>query len=113
MADKTASRDKITTRNGKSDQDDISAQIDQLRADIGNLADAIGRRGARKVGGYQSSARGYADDLVGTTRAALEATRSELTAAEGRARRHVARRPFETIGLAIGIGLAAGFLLRR
>jgi ElaB/YqjD/DUF883 family membrane-anchored ribosome-binding protein len=113
MAEKTASRGRAAARNGRSNPDDIRAQIDQLRADIGHLADALGRRGARKVGGYQQSARGFADDLVGTTRAALNATRSELTAVDGRARRQVALRPYETIGLAVGIGLAAGFLLRR
>lgn len=100
---------KRKSANG-ADTASIEAQIAEIRKDVAGLADAIGEYRSRKLRSYRAAASNAPGYVMASARGALRATGSELSEVDSRMKRNVANRPYETIGLALGIGVAAGLL---
>lgn len=93
-------------RNGngalKSRADDVLADFDELKKDVGKLAEAANKAVRREIRG--------AKEHLAETRHSLEQE------AQGRAEAlgdQVRERPLAALGIAAGAGLVIGFLLRR
>ena len=88
------------------DRAEIEAQIDRIRADIGELAQLLKAAGGARL----KEAREGAEMLPEEALAELQA---QLHLLEAEARARVSAQPFQSLGLAALAGFVLGLLLRR
>ncbi len=88
------------------DRAEIEAQIDRIRADIGELAQLLKAAGNARL----AAAREGAELLPEEALAELQAQLHKL---EAEARAQVSAQPFKSLGLAALAGFFLGLLLRR
>ena len=88
------------------DRAEIEAQIERIRADIGDLAQLLKAAGGARL----KEAREGAELLPEEALAELQA---QLLKLEAEARARVSAQPFQSLGLAALAGFLLGLLLRR
>ena len=89
-----------TTRNPTTE--DLSRQVDALKADIARLTESLGDYGKAKSQQYRSEAQRRAEDLRSEAQGRIEDV--EL---------YVRQNPTQALGIAAGVGLLIGLFTRR
>lgn len=88
-----------TTRNPTTE--DLSRQVDALKADIARLAETLGDYGKAKSDHYRTEAQRRAEDLRAEAQGRLEDVEV-----------YVRQNPAQALGIAAGVGLLIGLFSR-
>lgn len=114
--------DSTTARSGdfRQDMDRLGKGVDTLKQDVGSVAHGAAdaaRSGAEELrAGMHDGVKAAKDKLADLKVAAGEdydAAKQAALDAAGSMKEVIARNPVATIGIALGVGIAIGFLLRR
>ncbi len=105
---KQKSRISSTASSGE-----IRGQLEQLKADMAGLGEAIATAGANRAGELKDGASQTADALAASSQEAYETLKVELARLERQLSGHVQSKPIQSLGIALGIGFLAALLMRR
>lgn len=112
-SEKTTTGTKTRNSSSRTKNDDLAAEIEALRADVGAVTERLSK--IATVGA--KTARTHGDDAALTVRQKSDALIDDLTTQlddiERRAGKAVRSNPLQTLALAAGAGFLAAILLRR
>lgn len=104
------------TGDSKSDDrsyEDVSAQIEALKADIAGLTQAIGQLGVAKTQEARAYAEGKAGEAKAKAQQGADYLRGQAEDAYGQANEFIQEKPAAALGIAAGLGFVIGTLLAR
>ena len=91
----------------------LKDEVAALRADLAELAGAVTRIGKERAAGLKQAANSAAAEGYARGEAAVDVMMSELQSLEEELADATRRRPFASLGLAVGFGFLLGVLFRR
>ncbi len=92
---------------------DIESQLQKLSSDIAALTKTIAGAGADTADGYRAKVGNLAHDAVEASQNALAGARKDFMALEGDVVTRIRERPFQALGIAVGVGFLLAFAARR
>lgn len=103
------------TANGSKtpDTSDLADQIETLKSDIAELTRLVGAYGQSKGREAGAAARETAENVKAKGEAQIEDLKVQAAQAQKAAEDMVARQPGAALGIAVGLGFLAGFLVSR
>ncbi|RVT87354.1 DUF883 family protein [Rhodobacteraceae bacterium CCMM004] len=111
---------KFKSENAETEQvatapssEDLSRQIEMLKADIGKIAETLTEMGRSRGQDVADKARAQAEELQSKAEAQAAALRSTAESAVDDAERYVRANPVTALGIAAAIGLLIGLLSGR
>ncbi|MGH6763774.1 MAG: DUF883 family protein [Phyllobacterium sp.] len=93
--------------------EDIGAQVAQLKQDIASLTAALGKMGSSKVNGARRGAMDNLDDARSRAEEAIAEIRQHTRALERQVRTTVKENPLTTVAVAAGVILVLAAIARR
>jgi ElaB/YqjD/DUF883 family membrane-anchored ribosome-binding protein len=93
--------------------DDLSQQVDTLKADISRLTETITAMGKQKAQSTKQDVELKALLLKERGKEALDSAGTEINRLSAEAERNVRERPMTALAIAAGIGLLVGLLTSR
>lgn len=91
----------------------VKDEVAALRADLAELASVVTRIGKERAQSIKSAANSAANEGYARGEAAVDVMMSELQSLEEELADATRRRPFASLGLAVGFGFLIGVLFRR
>ncbi|QQA41868.1 DUF883 family protein [Pelagovum pacificum] len=104
---------KVTELKTEASLKDISQQLEALKADLSNLAGAMGDYGKGKAKQARSTAEGYAHTARNTAEGQYDYLTTEAERYGREAQRMVREQPAAALGVAAGIGFLVGLFASR
>ncbi|MCO6381831.1 MAG: DUF883 family protein [Vannielia sp.] len=101
------------TTDTSSPSDEISAQIEALKADIAGLTGAVADLGRAKGAEFQSYARTKASDAKAKAQEGADYMKQNAEFAYGKANDFVVERPATALGIAAAVGFLVGHFASR
>ncbi|SPJ23101.1 DUF883 family protein [Palleronia abyssalis] len=99
---KAVSNDEMNPAKSNPTTEDLSRQVDALKADISRLTETLGDYGRTKSREYQGEARRRANEI-----------RDEAQGRVDDIEAYVRQNPAQALGIAAGVGLLIGLFSRR
>ncbi|WP_137156730.1 DUF883 family protein [Rhizobium sp. FKL33] len=93
--------------------EDLEAQIGDLKRDIAELTKSLAAFGAAKAETYRDGAERIAADAAAASRRAFNDAREEAYSFGRDVEDEIRARPFQAVGLALGLGYLAALITRR
>ncbi|MCV3766207.1 DUF883 domain-containing protein [Rhizobium sp. TRM95796] len=93
--------------------EDLEAQIGDLKRDLAELTKTLTALGAAKAESYRDGAERMAADAAAASRRAFNDAREEAYSLGRDVEDEIRARPFQAVGLALGLGYLAALLTRR
>ena len=109
----STSGNAASTKNKDDFDEDIAAEIAQIKNDIASLGKTLGAFGKDRIGSFADIASKSTTEILEDARQALKEIRQELTAIEHDMERKVAEHPMQSLLIAAGLGFLAAYLVRR
>ena len=108
-----ASRSEKSENGGRLTQQDIEADIQQLKDDIAKLAKQLATTGEHSYGAMRRATAEGADQLRAQGEATLDAIRTNAKDIEQQVLATVREKPVTSLAIAAGIGFLFALLTRR
>ncbi|MBO6561020.1 MAG: DUF883 domain-containing protein [Nisaea sp.] len=112
-AQANATTAKKASDGKNASQEDIESQLAALREDVAALAGSFADLGRSKAGEAKVRGQDMASKAAERSGAAARRVRDDLKRIEDGVSTGVRERPLRSIAIAAGIGLVAGYLIRR
>lgn len=94
-------------------QEDLARQVEQLRADVGEITRTLGDMSRGQVTELRARAGQRAAEIRDRGRESVEHAAERAREVERQAEDYVRERPVQALAIAAGLGLAIGYLTRR
>lgn len=91
----------------------LMSEVAALRADLAELAGAVGRIGKERAAGLKSAAKSSAAEGYARGEQAIDVAMAELQSLEEELADATRRRPFASLGIAMLVGFLFGVIFRR
>jgi ElaB/YqjD/DUF883 family membrane-anchored ribosome-binding protein len=99
--------------NGSSEIQDIEEQIEALRSDISNLSKSLSAAGSSQIEQAKLKASEMLENVSETSEQKIELLKQELSTLQDNLNKQVSDKPYQSLGIALGLGVLATLLLRR
>lgn len=113
MAQSPKPKDATAAATAEPTSEDLSLQLELLKADIARLTETVADYGKAKGRRYAADARRTAADLRGQAEDQAMALRGQAEDKMDDVERYVRENPTTALGIAAGIGLLIGLFSRR
>jgi len=108
-----AATSKLNGKKNAPSADDLAAQIEILRKDLGGLTETIAEFSKAKGSDAIDAAKSKAADVRDTAADAAETARLQAIELQGQANEFIKHKPATALGIAAGVGFLVGFLSTR
>lgn len=104
---------KDAGKEARANADNLEARVEQLTAQLAELARSVSNHGSGTLETLASEARRVKDDVADRSVAIASAAKDTVIAAEGDLEQRIREHPLTAIGIAAGIGFLAAILTKR
>ncbi|MCD2177955.1 DUF883 family protein [Rhizobium sp. C1] len=104
---------KDASKEARANADDLEARVEQLTAQLAELAKSVAGYGNGTLDTLAQEARRMKDDVADRSVAIASAAKDTVLAAEGDLEQRIRERPLTAIGIAAGLGFLAALLTKR
>lgn len=99
--------------NGANNANNVEAQLEALKEDVGKLAQALTEAGSDRVKEVKANALQKSEYASETAQQTIDRLRNEMEALDRKVSDQVREKPYQALGIAAGVGVLAALILRR